>query len=304
MGTHKSAPAIKRREDAIANEKHLYYGLGENSLMLRTTDQKFRDTLNWSAVREFVHGVPLIIDSSYMAEHKIHKNVRSLVFNEYKNAQSFNRESVSPFALHFTDVSPQVEKMMIQAMPGVMNPEYHSLVTSQPHLDMFPRERLVYLSPDSRNDLVKVNEDDIYVIGGLIDRGQDSGPHTLSRAKRLNVRHARLPLKRTLGFTAELNVDTVVAIMADMKAYQDWFYAFRWVPARMFANRLKTDSRHLEHKLTYRAHKALSPTTSVGETEVVRNRRLNKWQYKDMYSRIMRAKSYEEMQQLLETLKV
>jgi hypothetical protein len=38
---------------------------------------------------------------------------------------------------------------------------------------MFPPEKLVYLSPDSRNDLKYFNPDDIYVIGGLVDRGSE-----------------------------------------------------------------------------------------------------------------------------------
>ena len=43
----------------------------------------------------------------------------------------------------------------------------------QNHLDLFPAERMVYLSPDSNNDLQKFNPDDIYVIGGIIDKGND-----------------------------------------------------------------------------------------------------------------------------------
>ena len=38
---------------------------------------------------------------------------------------------------------------------------------------MFPTEQMVYLSPDSHNDLHKFNPNDIYVIGGIIDKGED-----------------------------------------------------------------------------------------------------------------------------------
>ena len=80
-----------------------------------------------------------------------------------------------------------------------------------------------------------MSDDDIYVIGALINKTEeDRGPLTLAKAKRLNIRHARLlpdfytvftgypcrfPLKKTLGLTCELNVDACVGIMCDMKGY-------------------------------------------------------------------------------------
>ena len=38
---------------------------------------------------------------------------------------------------------------------------------------MFPTERMVYLSPDSKNDLKCYDPNDIYIIGGIVDRGSD-----------------------------------------------------------------------------------------------------------------------------------
>ena len=85
-------------------------------------------------------------------------------------------------------------------------------VTEENHLDLFDKDRLVYLSPDSRNDLKRVgtchifcnfevqcsvniyqvSDDDIYVIGALINKTEtDRGPLTLAQAKRLKIRHAR-----------------------------------------------------------------------------------------------------------------
>ena len=128
-------------------------------------------------------------------------------------------------------------------------------ITSKSHLDLFPREKLVYLSPDSKNDLRMLNEDDIYVIGGIIDKGDDRAPLTLANAKKNKIRHARFPMKRVIGMKADLNVETCVAIMTDLKYSQDWFYSLRWVPPRFFGNRLKSGDASMEHRLLYRAHK-------------------------------------------------
>ena len=61
--------------------------------------------------------------------------------------------------------------------------------------------------------------------------------HTLDYARSNDMRHARFPMKRVLGMHAELNVDTAINVMADLKNNRDWFSAFRWVPVRKFGAR-------------------------------------------------------------------
>ena len=84
---------------------------------------------------------------------------------------------------------------------------------------------------------------------------------------------------------------------------QDWFYAMRWVPPRFFANRLKINPHIHEFALSYRAHRSLSPTSHSAE-EMERNRRLTAPQYKRMYKRLIEVDSREEMNELLDTLKI
>merc|ERR1712083_1228601 len=155
-------------------------------------------------------------------------------------------------------------------MTSVRAPDFPIKVTGENHLDLFDKDRLVYLSPDSRNDLKRVSDDDIYVIGALINKTEtDRGPLTLAQAKRHKIRHARFPLKKTIGVQAEMNVDACVGVMCDMKAYNDWFYACRWVPSRHLAPRVR--SLHLgesqpwgnEIAMRYQAHRNLMPTTGV-----------------------------------------
>merc|ERR1719481_1097320 len=132
---------------------------------------------------------------------------------------------------------------------------------------MFPRERLVYLSPDSHNDLRLFNPNDVYVIGGIVDKGDDKQPLTLSAAKRMKIRHARFPMRQNIGLVADLNVDTCVSILNDLKDTNDWFYSLRWVPSRYLANRARTSLQE-EHQNMYQAHRNLSPTSHKGEDEM------------------------------------
>ena len=69
--------------------------------------------------------------------------------------------------------------------------------TDKCHTELFSRQELVYLSPDSRNELV-YNADDVYVIGGLVDLTFIKNA-SLGKAKSQKIRHAKLPLERILG---------------------------------------------------------------------------------------------------------
>ena len=146
-----------------------------------------------------------------------------------------------------------------------MDDDYPVVVTEKSYLELFPQKRLLYLSPDSTKDLIKYDADDIYIIGGVVDTaGGHTGrsvPYTLSTAKKENIRHARLPMKRIIGVTKELNVDHCLGIMADFKFTKDWLYSFRWVPPRVYRNRLKgIDGFTPQMEAVYIAHKELCPT--------------------------------------------
>lgn len=42
-------------------------------------------------------------------------------------------------------------------------------VSNKPYTELFPLEKLVYLTPDSNKVLSSIEADKIYIIGGLVD---------------------------------------------------------------------------------------------------------------------------------------
>lgn len=53
-------------------------------------------------------------------------------------------------------------------------------ITEQSYLDMYPKEKLVYLTPHARDELQTFNDDDIYIVGMMVDK---SDPRPFSLAK-------------------------------------------------------------------------------------------------------------------------
>jgi ribonuclease P protein 1 len=42
-------------------------------------------------------------------------------------------------------------------------------VTESSYLDIFPHEKLIYLSPDSNVEMTSFDHDAIYILGGIVD---------------------------------------------------------------------------------------------------------------------------------------
>ena len=90
-------------------------------------------------------------------------------------------------------------------------------------------KKFIYLSPESEYDLEEVNDNYIFVIGGLIDKTIIKNK-SLERAinienkKIIDIETRRLPLKKYIGniFKTALNINTVVEILSNYLDSKDW----------------------------------------------------------------------------------
>lgn len=107
---------------------------------------------------------------------------------------SENRKHVRPLDLHICGVKSEsaIIKKLSERMPSLLTKGSFTGVHTESVTELFPKDRLVILTPDSDN-IIKYKSDDIYVMGGIVDLGRND-PLTLAKAKRLKIRHARLPL--------------------------------------------------------------------------------------------------------------
>ena len=114
--------------------------------------------------------------------------------------------------------------------------------TEQSLEDYYNRQmkNVVYLTSDSEHTLQKLENDKIYVIGGIVDRNRLKGA-TLGRAQALGVATAKLPLDEELPSrmpsTPVLTCNHVFEILLKYRQYgNDWGRAFRDVlPSRKFS---------------------------------------------------------------------
>jgi ribonuclease P protein 1 len=263
----------KNYEENIKKNNHIIYGLGHNTIYHRVYKKQDHRVDTNKTIREFNEwGQPLVIDLSFV-KNMTYQQTKSLFYRELAYAFKYNVLSPEPFAIYLTNYDPECKKCLIlnKAIANIMDDDYPVVVTEKSYLELFPQKRLLYLSPDSTKDLMKYDPDDVYIIGGVVDTtGGATGrsvPYTLSTAKKENIRHARLPMKRTIGIIKELNVDHCVSILADFKFTKDWLYSFRWVPPRCYRNRLKSVTGFTpQMEAVYMAHRELCPSSASNKS--------------------------------------
>lgn len=115
-------------------------------------------------------GVKLVIDCSYD---------KYMTLNEASNAGkqltiSFaeNRFHEDPFDLHYCNCDKESGsiKQLYRNIPTIEEPWFPLHIHPESYLDLFPKEKLVYLTPHCREELTSFDPDAIYIIGCMVDK--------------------------------------------------------------------------------------------------------------------------------------
>lgn len=155
------------------------------------------------------------------------KEVRSL-HSQMEEIYRTNRWLWEPYKIHLCgyNADNQVMNNLVSSLESQL---WH--VTPECFTHVFPPERLVYLSPDSPNVLTEYSQDDVYILGALIDK-RIPKKYTYDKAQRLGIRSARLDLGTYLHLTRQklpyLAFSDVFQVMIDARDTDgNWIYAFR-----------------------------------------------------------------------------
>lgn len=206
----------------------------KNTFLLQFWDRSLDKVLAWRNAQAMMFDQPLVFDMSYesnMSRREIENTVSQLM-----EVEGWNRRAKEPFHLHFCNLQPNgaYEQELLKRYGAETWNRLLVTSTNLPHVDVFPREQLVYLTADSPNVLRAFDHSKVYIIGALVDRSIQSGL-SLANAKRLKLATARLPLDNFLHWemgAKNLTLDQMMRIMISLKATGKWEEALKFVPQR------------------------------------------------------------------------
>lgn len=180
------------------------------------------------------HSAKLVFDCSY-DEFMSYQNIKSTA-KQLCLCFAANRNHSMPFDLHFCNANP--EGLTMQALnkliPTLHNKSFPLHLHTESFTEIFPKDKLVYLTPHADEDLNEFNGNDIYIIGSFVEKHGDELV-SIAKAKEAGIRMARLPIEKYLQWgwgKKSLTLNQVCSIMLDVKHTGDWNKALLHVPRR------------------------------------------------------------------------
>lgn len=141
-----------------------------------------------------------------------------------------NRQAARPLHLTFANLETAgaIYKACQNKNDGFAH--YRVNMTNSSHLEIFPPEKIIYLTPDSDSVLMSLEDDRVYVLGGLVDESPNKN-HTLRLAEHQGLATARLPIDEYLqqanmgSFNKILSINQIFDILLTFYETKDWAVA-------------------------------------------------------------------------------
>ena len=163
----RRAESVKRRAELLSEGKPPTNYPGYSSIFRhlgRQSEKSFRERLLLAPARLGEH---LVIDCSFEQEHVREYYLGNLVDQiQYLFADITNYHS--PSFVYLCNLMPQGRLQgEFDRRSSLENLCFE--VTQSSYLDLFPPEKLIYLSPDSNVEMQAFDHEAIYIIGGIVD---------------------------------------------------------------------------------------------------------------------------------------
>lgn len=244
----KEAKQTKKKVKAEAREEAKKARLLENLEgdkqqdfpFLRLWDRQMNTAMSWKGAQAMQFGQPLVFDmayENYMKPRELNNTISQLLESE-----GWNRRDVDPFHIYFCNL--RVDGVYHTELVKRYGEKWDKLLltaTEKSHVDLFPKDKIIYLTADSPNVMSTFKHDKIYVIGSFVDKDMQPGT-SLAKAKRLNLATECLPLDKYLQWSVgnkNLTLDQMIRILLCMKNTGSWEEALKFVPRRKHSGYLE-----------------------------------------------------------------
>ncbi|KAI8641708.1 guanine-1-methyltransferase-domain-containing protein [Parasitella parasitica] len=169
--------------------------------------------------------VGVILDcsfSSYMNDKEI-SSMRQQIVRCYSANVRAEKESMQ---MALTSLDEPLKTQLDTKAPSWENWKNFQ-VTSEPYLNQFNKDDLIYLSADSDNITHELEEGKTYIIGGIVDKNRYKNL-CKDKAASQGIKTAQLPISDYIHLASRkvLTVNQVVEIMVKWLDCRDWEKAF------------------------------------------------------------------------------
>lgn len=140
-----------------------------NNAKAKTAANKARRHARKSELRQDDPTHTVLFDLSF-DEKMTDKEIRSLT-QQMMFCRGVNRRVEKPVKIVCASMCGRTEKRLDTAITG-FHTWKHWTADKRSHIELYPREQLVYLSGDAKDTLLTLEPDKVYIIGGIVDHNR------------------------------------------------------------------------------------------------------------------------------------
>lgn len=191
---------MRKTEKKDKDDDQNPYGLNKCTIFHRIRDQQMNQFYNGRLISAMLYEPTIVFDLDY--EQYMAPNEQLNCAKQLLLSFSENRVHNNPFNLYFCNAKRDslIMQKLHQIMPNLYNTDFPLNITSKSYLEVFDKNKLVYLTPHTNTIMKTYNPDLIYIIGGMVDKANPK-PVSFQKANRENIRMMKFPLseKPTIG---------------------------------------------------------------------------------------------------------
>lgn len=155
-------------DEPLTTSSPMEYSLRSTTLFDRIYLKPILQRMNFNLALAWMFGEDLVIDCSYeeyMTTGGINSCARHLTY-----LFSNNRLCTHPFNLILCNVGKNSKLMDIlpKTLQNLHNDDFFMTVTEKHYLDLYPAEKLIYMTPHCDRDMEKYEEDCVYILGNFV----------------------------------------------------------------------------------------------------------------------------------------
>ncbi|XP_025201508.1 tRNA methyltransferase 10 homolog A [Melanaphis sacchari] len=140
--------------------------------------------------------------------------------NQILRCYGLNRRMDNPMQLYICSYEGKIKEIMAKHNGS----EFWDIKYLEDSFDkVFQKEEIVYLTSDSMNVLESIDENKVFIIGGLVDHNSCKGA-SLKIANDLGIAHARLPIDEHINMQTRkiLTINHVFEIISKVVSGKSW----------------------------------------------------------------------------------
>ena len=149
----------------ITTNGPIIYRLRHNTLFHRVLDPTIERFYHYKLLQAMMFSSRVIIDCGF--ENRMKEKEKDVIVARMIKMWGQNRNHSSPFHIQFCNLNPEGRLMQRfrEYLPSMDDPAYPFFYSTKSYLELYPPERLVYLSSDAHRELKEFSGDEIYILG-------------------------------------------------------------------------------------------------------------------------------------------